>query len=212
LAALADFEALLERVPKAASSRANRARTLVARGGWTQRIGGDPTDDYELAIEELGRAIQDLPGDKGFLNSRGIAWRQLGDWLESQREDPTNAYTHAIQDYSELINVNPNHYFARLNRGNAYWLIASWSSAHGLNPQKTLSLALEDLSTSIEINPSDWRPRETAGRVLEKLGRPEEALQEYEAGVRLNPRRSSLLRLREECRRNLGKDKLDGYN
>jgi tetratricopeptide (TPR) repeat protein len=77
------------------------------------------TRNYTMAIADLNRAIDLVPGFAGALTERGLAFVESGN-LEQ-----------AMRDYDKAIRANPAYGLAHINMGSAYAIQGDWHKALG---------------------------------------------------------------------------------
>jgi tetratricopeptide (TPR) repeat protein len=140
-----------------------RAGAYALRGVAYGRLG-----DYARAIKDFDQVLLFDPGyAEGYLN-RGIAYDKL------------NERRRAIEDYDQALRLDPDNITIRGNRGRAYSLLAWDLYLNGRNTK-----ALTDVVRSLSDLPDHLNAIDTHAHVLAALGRPGEALAEFERVVEL---------------------------
>ncbi len=71
-------------------------------------------------------------------------------------------------------------------------------------PSSRLQESLSDLSQAIQVDPSSSLSFNARGLLLERLGLPDQALQDFDAALSLEPHHGGYLRNRGMCHRTLG--------
>ncbi|PYY20346.1 MAG: hypothetical protein DMG62_23715 [Acidobacteria bacterium] len=120
--------------------------------------------EYQRAIQDFERALDLDPTFAGAYNNRGLAYRGLKE------------YQRAIEDYDRAITLDPTSIAAYDNRYEAYRLIGNYE------------LALSDLDCILTLQENvEARTYNNRGLVLSYLKRYEEAIEDYERGLRKEP-------------------------
>lgn len=191
--AIADLTQVLSQEPKNAiaynsrgnayQDRAIRTRSsedlLQAIADYTQAITLNPnpiypyygrahayrdTGQYALAIEDYSKTIKLDPKFDGAFDKRGNLYIRMG------------VYDQAISDYSEAISLNPN--IA------AYYNSRGW--ARHLKEED--AQALPDAEKAVSMSPDNALFLATRAVIYEKLGRRDDAIADYTAALKANPR------------------------
>ncbi len=147
------------------------AQTLVV--GCTPVYDADhffENGEFEKAIQEYDRAIEENPEYDLAYNNRGVSYASLG---QPRR---------AIEDFNQAIRVEPLESLYYFNRGLAYADLGDTRSA------------LEDLDRTIEMSPNGFHspihgrnaPHVTRGMVHETMGDDEQALRDYDRAIELD--------------------------
>ena len=161
---------------KAATLDPGNAEALVNRAAVRSTRG-----DQDGAIVDLDAAIALQPNDPVANYNRGYAYFAKGD------------YDRAIQNYTSAIRADPNMAMAYNNRCMTR-VIAGIDTAQ----------ALDDCDLALSKMPDSLESRATRGFVYLKLGKPAMALVEYDAALKLSPRRPLALYGRGLARIKLG--------
>jgi tetratricopeptide (TPR) repeat protein len=151
-----------------------RAVALQLRGNAERKAG-----NFDNAISDLTRSLDLVPGKAQVLTDRGVAYFLRGGAANQQA---------ALNDYDAAIRVEPRHAEALNDR--AWAVFQAGRTAE----------ALADANRSIEAVATNGYAYDTRGQILEKLGRREEAIRDYERALQLDPSqetsRAGLQRLR----------------
>ena len=100
-------------------------------------------------------------------------------------------YDEAIKFYSDAINLDPKNHILYSNRSAAFAKVGKYTES------------LNDAEKTINLK-GDWpKGYSRKGAALELLGRNEEAVKTYEAGLKLDPSNAQLKEALENCQANL---------
>lgn len=125
---------------------------------------------WREAIQELCTSLEAGPNYTALL-ARGAAYEGLGDWASARR------------DYDEAIRLDPKGFHARQYRG--ILRDGRLDDASG---------AIEDFGEAIRLKPDDFASYYHRGGAWMKIGKPAEAVKDFEAALRFAPPEN-----REEC-------------
>ncbi len=154
--AVEDFDQALRSDPGYAIAYNNRGVAFVNLG------------EYRRAIQDYDEVLRLDPGDAFAYNNRGVAYEGLGE------------YRRAIQDYDQALRSDPGYANAYYNRGVAYKGLAWDLYLEGRNAE-----ALADVDRALADRPGEAATIDTRAHVLAALGRPQEALAEFERAMQL---------------------------
>lgn len=140
------------------------------------------TQRYEEAVTELQRALETPPRERRGETVAMVAGahNQLGVALNN-----SNRREEAVEHFRESIELNPDPKHTRTRQNLATTLIALERNTE----------AIEVLRTVLEIDPALASERERLADLLFTLGRPEEAVPEYEALLRSRGDEATRLKL-----------------
>jgi tetratricopeptide (TPR) repeat protein len=143
-----------------------RLETLDAGSPWVRILRGQAYDGagaYEKALEEFEAAKKRLPSDATVRFSLGFMCWKLRRLSEAESE------------LLETLRLDPHFTQAKYYLADTYLM--------DLKPE----LALPVLQDLVRELPKDYRGRVDLGKALEKLGRYEEAVPEFQEAIRLGP-------------------------
>jgi tetratricopeptide (TPR) repeat protein len=144
-----------------------RAYLWQERGQFYARQG-----KYQQAIADITEAIKRDPTPRAFrFHSRAEAYQSLGD------------LTRAIADYDEAIRLDPE---ARSFRFRA--------RANALRDAGQYDRALADYETALKLTPTNVLALVDRGRTYAKMGRSEDAKNDFDGALRLDPANEEKLR------------------
>lgn len=138
--------------------------------------------DFDHAIDDFSRAIEDNPRSDVVFVDRAIAYENKGD------------STHAVADFTEAVRLNPQNGEAYLNRGMLY------ARAHDFDD------ALPDLDEAIRIVPHDPIALIDRGTTRQLKGDNAAALQDFDTAITDNPQAWIAYHDRCELRARMGQD------
>jgi tetratricopeptide (TPR) repeat protein len=189
--------------PRDAEAYKNRGNAYRAKG------------DLDRAIADLTKAIEIDPKDADAYKNRGYAYhakgdfdRAIADYTKAIEIDPkdTNAYNNrgsdyetkgdferAIADFTKAIEIDPKDADAYINR---CWLRAT--------ANRDLTLAFADCDTGLRLAPNDANDLDSLGFLYLRLGRLDEAIADYDAALKTNPRLAGSLYGRGLAKRKKG--------
>ena len=119
--------------------------------------------NYNLAIEDFGRAIEIKPDNAKSYSNRGTAYEDLGN------------YRQAIEDFNRAIEIKPDYADAYNNRGIAYGGLGNYR------------LAIEDFNRMIEIKPDYADAYNNKGNAYASLGNYRQAIEYYGRAIEIKP-------------------------
>jgi tetratricopeptide (TPR) repeat protein len=143
-----------------------RLETLDPDSPWLRILRGQAYDGvgaYEKALEEFEAAKKQLPSDATARFSLGFMCWKLRRFSEAESE------------LLETLRLDPHFTQAKYYLADTYLM--------DLKPE----LALPVLQDLVREMPKDYRARVDLAKALEKLGRYEEAVPEFEEAIRLGP-------------------------
>lgn len=210
-----DFATAIRFLDRAVAISSNNPEALGSRGEVHRRAG-----NYLLAGRDLDAAVQLRPGLWWLYNERGKLAAAMGNQRSAETDftralaladkdvicrsqlynergsarfalyerDPANnrhMLAAAAADFSAALRILPSYTFARYNRGVAYSRLGYVRRAYA------------DYSKRIELDPGDYQTRVARGRLLiEKLGKPTQAIEDFEAAIVVDPDRPDAYYLR----------------
>jgi tetratricopeptide (TPR) repeat protein len=171
--------------------------------------------DYGRAIADYTDAIRIEPNYVLAFYSRGVAYFNKGD------------YGRAIADYTESLRLAPRDIIALQNRGHAYQArqdyaraIADYTAAIEIEPKfayafndrcyaranagRELQQALDDCNETLRLMPNDLHTLDSRGFAYLRLGEFDNAIKDYDAVLKFNPRQAASLYGRGLAKRNKG--------
>jgi tetratricopeptide (TPR) repeat protein len=171
--------------------------------------------DFDRAIADYTKAIEIDPKDAEAYNNRGYAHHAMGD------------FDRAIADYTKVIEIDPRSEAAFNNRGSDYEAkgdferaAADFTKAIEIDPKdadayinrcwlrattnRDLTLAFADCDTGLRLAPNDANGLDSLGFLYLRLGRLDEALADYDAALKANPRLADSLYGRGLAKRKKG--------
>ena len=121
--------------------------------------------DFERAAVDFTKAIEINPKDVNAYNNRGYTYEARGD------------FEHAAADFTKAIEIDPENADAYINR---CWLRAT--------ANRDLTLAFADCDTGLRLAPNDANGLDSLGFLYLRLGRLDEAVIDYDAALKTNPK------------------------
>jgi tetratricopeptide (TPR) repeat protein len=121
--------------------------------------------EYDRAIADLNEAIRLDPKNAHAFSNRGIAWRHKGD------------FERAVADYDEAIRLDP--------REPDYWNNRCWARA---TANRDLQQALADCNEALRLKPDEANTMDSRAFVYLRLDRLDEAIADYDAVLKINPK------------------------
>jgi tetratricopeptide (TPR) repeat protein len=137
--------------------------------------------DFDGVIDDYTKAIEINPKDADAYNNRGYAYETKDD------------FDRAAADFTKAIEVNPKDADAYINR---CWLRAT--------ANRDLTLAFADCDTGLRLAPNDANGLDSLGFLYLRLGRLDEAIDDYNAALKTNPRLADSMYGRGLCKRKKG--------
>jgi tetratricopeptide (TPR) repeat protein len=181
----------------------NRGKAYLAKGDLDRAIADDtkaieinPKDadayynrgyayhakgDFDQAIADYTKVIEIDPGSEAAYNNRGYEYETKGD------------FERAAVDFTKAIEVDPKNADAYINR---CWLRAT--------ANRDLTLAFADCDTGLRLAPNDANGLDSLGFLYLRLGRLDEAIADYDAALKTNPRLAGSLYGRGLAKRKKG--------
>jgi tetratricopeptide (TPR) repeat protein len=135
----------------------------AAEKAFNQGLNAYIRDDFQGAIRHFTQAIKIDPNNAIVYNSRGKAYKNLGDTSK------------AIADYAQAIKIDPNYANAYNNRGNVYANLGD------------ISRAIADHNQAIKINPDYALAYYNRGLAYYNLGDYNKAIVDYAQAIKINP-------------------------
>ena len=158
--------------------------------------------DNDRAILDYNQALSADPNNVSVYNNRAVAYFNKGD------------YDSAIADYNHAIAIDPKHLYAYIGRSESYGqkkdygqAIADLNKAIELDPKNAGAFngrcwynavmgqheaALADCNRSLALQPSD-ATLDSRGFVYLKLGQLDNAIADYNAALKANPKLATSL-------------------
>jgi Flp pilus assembly protein TadD len=181
------------------SGQESRRNALVAY--FNRGAAFDDMGEHQLAIDDDSVVLKAQPNDQETLTNRGLAYIGVGD------------YPRAMTDLDRAIRLVPNNPLALNLRGRVYLeegqydpAIADLNQAIHLDPtlekaflnrctararqNQALNLAMSDCNLALGHAPNDPEGHEARGLVDLRLGRPDQAIADYDAALKLDPKRA----------------------
>jgi len=168
-----DARSAIESFTKSIRFDQSQSNAYAGRG-----MAFDELGDHKDAVSDFTKAIQLSPHDSTSYRSRGHAKESMND------------FKGAIEDYSQAIKLNPGDDFAYTFRG---------ALENQLNQYQ---LAISDLTKGIGLNPSANKYL-LRGRIYLDRNRPQDAIQDFNQALLLNPDEALALRLRGQANASL---------
>ncbi|HEY2706749.1 MAG TPA: tetratricopeptide repeat protein [Caulobacteraceae bacterium] len=180
-------------------SRRNLAVAFFNRGS-----AFDNSGEHQLAVDDDTWVLRVQPNDQETLTNRGIAYAALDE------------YPQALTDLNRAIGLQPNNPIALDNRGRVYMdqgqydlAIADLNQSIHLDPNRTaafinrcaararqnqaLSQAMADCNIGLTHAPGDPDGLDARGLVYLRMGQPDQAIADFSAALKADPRRASSL-------------------
>lgn len=119
--------------------------------------------DYEKVVQDLNSAAQLMPERAEYLAALGSFYLDMGEFAKAQGM------------FEKALSMEPQNTDALIGKGRSMWQNGDIVKA---------KLLLEEVSKSAKEDP---RPLFYLGKIAEDLGRPEEAMSQYEQAAKLSP-------------------------
>ncbi len=154
--------------------------------------------DFEKAKESFRKALEKEPDNKIAQLSLGRTYTEIKDYknasrifMDMIRDDPNNIFAHinlgriytetekydnAITEFKTVILLNPN-------EANAYFMLGELHTKHNENYRE----AIANLKKGLTINPVYFNARILLGNLYLRVGNIENAVDEFEFALRLDP-------------------------
>jgi tetratricopeptide (TPR) repeat protein len=169
------------RTRKALATTTQMANTLVIDLGRDPRALSLPSDllrrIFNRAIQGYDEVIMQDPTNPQTYNNRGNAYFAEGD-LDHSAAD----YDQALANYDRAIVLDPKYALAYSNR--------CWT--HVVLGQH-LQQAVLDCTEALRIQPKDARALDNRGFAYLRLGRPDDAIENFDAALEINPKLATSL-------------------
>jgi len=162
-----------ERAEQALDTTEELANRLVLKLG--KEVSLSPTlqrEIFDQAIQSYNKVIMLNPKDYKAYNDRGNAFFDKGK-LNGDAAD----YGQALADFSQAIALNSKYAIAFSNR--------CWA---GVTVTEQLQQALSDCASALRIDPSEYRALDNRGFAYLKLGRVSDAIDSFDAALKVNPK------------------------
>jgi len=167
-------------------------------------VAFDDEGEHQLAIDDYNWVLRAQPNDQETLTNRGLAYIRLGD------------YPDAVSDLNRAIRLQPNNPLAINNRGRAYMeqgqydlAIADFNQAIHLDStmanaftnrceararqNQGLGQAMADCNLALSHIPNDADGLDARGLVYLRQSQPDQAIADFTAALKLDPKRASSL-------------------
>jgi tetratricopeptide (TPR) repeat protein len=184
------------------SGRETRRNIAVAY--FNRGVAFDDEGEHQLAIDDYNWVLRAQPNDQETLTNRGLAYIRLGD------------YPDAVSDLNRAIRLQPNNPLAINNRGRAYMeqgqydlAIADFNQAIHLDStmanaftnrceararqNQGLGQAMADCNLALSHIPNDADGLDARGLVYLRQSQPDQAIADFTAALKLDPKRASSL-------------------
>jgi tetratricopeptide (TPR) repeat protein len=169
------------RTRQALATTTQMANTLVLDLGRDPRALSLPPDllrkIFDRAIQGYDEVIVQDPKDPQTYNNRGNAYFAEGD-LDHTVAD----YDQALADYDRAIVLDPKYAIAYSNRCWTRVVLGQY-----------LQQALSDCTEALRIQPKDARALDNRGFAYLRLGRPDDAIENFDAALEINPKLATSL-------------------
>ena len=156
--------------------------------------------NYNEAIEDFDDIIQRYPNYTSAYYNRGRAKVSLGDKFVKRGKlvEARNYYHNAIADYTEVIKQDPKRSIAHNNRGWTSYLLGQLEAKEG-NQSEILLLfqkAITDADEALRLQPEGDLYRSsfyhTRGAAKAALGEHDQAIEDFDESINLNPEKALL--------------------
>jgi tetratricopeptide (TPR) repeat protein len=182
----------------------HESRRNIAVAYFNRAVAFDDEGEHQLAIDDDSWVLRVQPNDQETLTNRGLAYIGVGDYARAQA------------DLNKAIRLQPNNPLALNLRGRTYMeqgqydlAVADFNQAIHLNPtfghafanrceararqNQALSQALADCNLELSHVANDPEGLEARGLVYLRLGQLDQAVADYTAALRRDPKRASSL-------------------
>ena len=161
-------------------------------------------NDFDRAIADYTQAIAINPNDSDYINSRAALYelkndmpRAMADYDKAIQLNPKSVYAYnnrganfqrkgdyarASADYGEVIRLQPNNVDA--------WAARCWVRAAG---GREVQQALSDCNQALKIKADAPDVLDTRGFVHLRLGKSDDAIKDYDAALKLEPKLAGAL-------------------
>ncbi|MBI2899193.1 MAG: tetratricopeptide repeat protein, partial [Planctomycetes bacterium] len=178
--AIADYGRALEADPRHLPARFGRGGASAQKALSLVDAGRDPGDAPDRAIADLDVLLeQDRSYPVGF-EARGLAYWLRGLAETMRKNDPTASFERALADAERELELRPKSLTGRNLRGDVLFSMAERTGARELYLR-----AVSDCEEVVRQVPTAWRVQANLGRSYEVLGRLKEAVEAYEAALKV---------------------------
>jgi len=177
-----DIDRLLRVAPNDDGARALRARIDWKRAAAAE--GPERVDLRRKALERVREAIRVRPDRAWYHVMAGGILLDLAMIEEIEGDDAMAGYRAAVAELGEAARGDPKSEQAFLRRGNAWLQIGRMEAARGADPRPSWEKAIADERAAIAIDTYAGEPHGILAGVLTEMGRLEEAVREYEQGIK----------------------------
>jgi hypothetical protein len=125
----------------------------VLRGRYELASGGQGVPWWNLALEELDKALAIQPNNVRAHNYLGAAHRWLGSYLETTGRDPMPEYRAARRGYERAAALDPQYLIACTNHVDLLTVVAEYEDASGIDPRSTIDDARRVGERCLDIDP-----------------------------------------------------------
>jgi len=170
--ALADLNRAIELSPEYSDAYTNRGIIYHHRR------------EFDRAIEDATQAIRFNPRNVSAWNNRGTAYMETRQW------EP------AVADFDEVIRLKPNSSDGHFNRANLHFQHGTRIDEEDFVAKRLpdpngarrsapwFAKAVDDCDITLNLNPRDYKCFNTKGNAWNKLGKPREAIEVFDAALR----------------------------
>lgn len=186
-AAIADFDQALSLKPDNAPvlMRRGLARNILALDA--HRRGEDPSAVYERAIADLTAAVELDPGADDAWACLGDAWVNWGVYAMIERVDPSERFRLGTEAHQRALDINAGRADTYVSLGNALMAWGTWTQHRGGPGAATIERGIEKLDAALALNPMHAEAHWRRGQCRQLLSRWQDALDDYERALELNP-------------------------
>ncbi len=141
-----------------------------------EREKGDPRPLLAAAVQAHTRALDLAPEASQVRLMRAFAGSLLASARRSAGEDPRDTFQAAIADFDLVLAADPESHAGYGMRGNAHYNLGDAEKALGGDPVPAWEAGIRDFRALLERNAGMWTASLSLCDLLDRLGRPEEAM------------------------------------
>ncbi len=185
--ALKEFDESIRLKADAPKAWMNRGLAWKDLGDAKAAAGKDPEEAWRKAIADYDAAVRLDGGFSDAWMNRASVRLSIAQRRAAAKEDPREDGDKAIADLDKALLLDASDWMTWNNRGAAKLQRAQHGADRGEDPKARIEEALDDFAQSLARNPANWMARANRGMLYERLGKLDEAIVEYQEGLKHAP-------------------------